>query len=170
MVSKLINEKVFISAENGLKNLSKFGKIAIKLKAIVACKTNNISKVAAMFNISRTSLTGWLKAVHEAGIDELFVKPGRGKAPLVATKYHQLIKEWLQKNPNLTIDNVQQMIYEKLDIKIGRTATYNLIQKLNLSYITPRPKHYKSNPEEQKAFKKSSKNNIKRKRQTSFIF
>ena len=157
-VSRLATEEVFKRVEDGLKDLGKFNKIAIKLKAILACKANSLTKVAKVFNINRGALSEWIKSVKTKGIDELFVKSGRGKKLIVSKEYYPIIKEWLQDNPNLTINNVKQMILERLHIKIGRTATYHLIQKLNLSYITPRPKHYKSNQEEQNVFKKNSKN------------
>ncbi len=156
-VSKLIDEKVLNIAKNELNNLGKFSTLAIKLKAIIACADNNISTVANVFKVSRTTLTNWIKVLKNSKINELVTKSGRGRNSLVGKEHHLIIKTWLRDNPNLTIDNIQIKIHEELGIKIGRTATYNLIKSLNLNYITARPSHYKGSQEAKEAFKKTLK-------------
>ena len=70
--------------------------------------------------------------------------------------HYPIIKSWLIRNPQLTTDEVRDMIGKNLGIDIGRTATYNLIKKLGLSYITPRPSHHKKNTSTHESFKKTS--------------
>jgi transposase len=156
-VSKLIDEKILNVAKNELNNLGKFSALAIKLKAIIACSDNNISTVANVFKISRTTLTNWIKTLKDSNANELVIKSGRGRNALVGKENRLIIKTWLKNNPNLTIDNIQIKIHNELGINIGRTATYNLIKDLNLSYVTARPNHYKSNQESKETFKKTSK-------------
>ncbi len=155
-VSKLLDDKTYDLAKSGLENMGQFGNLAVKLKAITACKEHSISEVAEIFQISRISLTNWIKAIKNGDLDELFIKEGRGRSCLVNESHHATIKSWIENSPNLTIENIQMKICNELNIKIGRTATYNLIKKLNLSYITPRPTHHKANIEAQESFKKAS--------------
>ena len=156
-VSKLLDEKTYNLAKNGLQNMGKFGNLAVKLKAITACRERTISEVAEIFQISRISLTNWIKSIKNGDLDELLIKEGRGRNCLVDKVHHETIKCWIETNPNLTIDNIQIKICNELNIQIGRTATYNLIKKLNLSYITPRPTHHKADLEAQESFKKTLK-------------
>jgi transposase len=89
-------------------------------------------------------------------VGELFIKEGRGRSCLVNESHHVTIKSWIENNPNLSIENIQLKICNELKIQIGRTATYNLIRKMNLSYITPRPIHHKADIEAQESLKKTS--------------
>ncbi len=156
-VSKLVDDKTVEIARKNLEGLGRYGALSIKLKAVLACSENTITNVSKVFNISRVTLTSWIKSVKVGKIEDLIIKPGRGRNPLVSQDYHAEIKRWLTKRPNLTTDDVCEMIFKQFGIKVGRTATYNLIKQLGLSYITPRPSHYKSDKEQQNAFKKTSK-------------
>ena len=156
-VSKLVDNKTIKIAHKHLESLGRYGALSIKLKAVLACGENTITTVSEVFNISRVTLTSWIKSVKAERLEDLIIKPGRGRIPLVPQDYHGEIKSWLTKNPNLTTDDVCEMIFKQFGIKVGRTATYNLIKQLGLSYITPRPSHYKSDKNQQNAFKKTSK-------------
>jgi transposase len=155
-VSKLIDDKTIKIAHKNLENLGRYGALSIKLKAVLACSENTITAVSEVFKVSRVTLTNWIKSVKAGQIEDLIIKPGRGRSPIISKDYHSEIKGWLIKNPNLTTDDVCEMIFKKFGIKVGRTATYNLIKMLGLSYITPRPSHHKSDKELQDAFKKTS--------------
>lgn len=48
------------------------------------------------------------------------------------------------------------IIEEEMGKKIGKSAVHNMMRKLEFSYITPRPKHYKQVAEKQVEFKKKS--------------
>lgn len=156
-VSKLVDKEVLEKASKGLKDLGNYGKLSIKLKAVIACGDNSITQVSKIFNISRFTLNEWIKSVKIGGVSDLCLKPGRGRDAIVPESYHQEIKDWLLKDSQLTTDNVMAMIKNKFDLNIGRTATYNLIKKLGLSYITPRPSHYKKDESLHDTFKKTSK-------------
>ncbi len=162
-VSKLVDKEVIDKASNGLKKLGNHGKLSVKLKAVIACGDNSITQVANIFNISRFTLNEWIKSVKTGGVSDLMLKAGRGRNAIVPESYHQEIKKWLLEDSQLTTDAVMSMIKDKFNLNIGRTATYNLIKKLGLSYITPRPSHYKKDESKHDAFKKTSKKVDRRK-------
>lgn len=155
-VSKLVDKEVIEKASKGLKELGKYGKLSVKLKAVIACSENSITHVSKVFNISRFTLNEWIKSVKIGGASDLTLKAGRGRNSIVPESCHQEIKNWLLEDSQLTTNAVMIMIKDKFNLNIGRTATYNLIKKLGLSYITPRPSHYKKDDSLHDTFKKTS--------------
>lgn len=153
--SKLVDKEVVEKASKSLKELGNYGKLSVKLKAVVACGDNSITQVSKIFNVSRFTLNEWIKSVKIGGVSDLTLKAGRGRNAIVPELYHQEIKSWLLEDSQLTTDAVMIMIKDKFNLNIGRTATYNLIKKLGLSYITPRPSHYKKDESLHDTFKKT---------------
>lgn len=161
--SKLVDNELIEKAELGLKQLGNYGKLSVKLRAVIACGDNSITQVAKIFKISRFALNEWIKTVKSGSVSDLMISPGRGRNAIVPEFHHSKIKSWLDKNPQLTTDMVQMMISKDLGIELGRTATYNLIRNLGLSYITPRPSHHKKDESLHEAFKKNFKRSHKKK-------
>lgn len=154
--SKLVDNELISKASAGLKSMGNYGKLSVKLKALIACGENSITAVSKIFGVSRYTLNEWINTLKNGDISDLEIKQGRGRGTIVSESHYPTIKSWLINNPQLTTDEVQDMIGKNLGIDIGRTATYNLIKKLGLSYITPRPSHHKKNTSMHEPFKKTS--------------
>jgi transposase len=153
--SKLVDSELIRKAESGLKLMGNYGKVSVKLKALIACGENSITSVAKIFGVSRYTINEWINTLKNGEVADLGIKQGRGRSSIVSESHYPTIKSWLNDNPQLTTDDVQKMIGKNLGIDIGRTATYNLIKKLGLSYITPRPSHHKKDTSTHAAFKKN---------------
>ena len=160
-VSKAVSEEVFIQAQNALKELGKAGEISRKLQAIIAAKTIGVSLAAQVFCTSRPSLMAWIKNFSDQATDGLKIKSGRGRKPSVDAKIQEKLRQFMQKNPNATMEEVRKFIKEKHSISISPSSANRLMKRLNLSYITPRPKHYKAVASDQEAFKKNSRKKSK---------
>ncbi len=155
--SKLVDKELISKAVSGLKMMGNYGKLSIKLKALIACGENSITDVSKIFGVSRYALNEWINTLKNGEVSDLDIKQGRGRGSIISELHHPTIKSWLMNNPQLTTDDVRGMICKNLGIAIGRTATYNLIKKLGLSYITPRPRHHKKDMTTHDAFKKTSR-------------
>ncbi len=154
--SKLVDNELISKASSGLKLMGSYGKLSVKLKALIACGENSITDVSKIFGVSKYTINEWINTLKNGEVSDLEIKQGRGRAAIVPELHHPTIKSWLTHNPQLTTDEVQEMIGKNLCIDIGRTATYNLIKKLGLSYITPRPSHHKKDASTHETFKKTS--------------
>ena len=154
--SKLVDNELISKALSGLKLMGNYGKISVKLKALIACGENSITTVSKVFGVSRYTINEWINTLKNGEVSDLEIKQGRGRVAIVSESHYPTIKSWLARNPQLTTDDVQEMIVKNLEIDIGRTATYNLIKKLGLSYITPRPSHHKKDTSTHEPFKKTS--------------
>lgn len=154
-ISKKITDEVVNIAEKRLKELGKDNYVAAKLQAVISTKKHGITKVAEVFNISRPTLFSWIKHVKEEHLERLTVAPGRGRKKKLTAEQADIVKEWIKENGQLTIDQVKFRISQEFNVHISRSSAHRIIQSLNFSYITPRPKHYKQDPLKQDEFKKN---------------
>ena len=157
-VSGLLDDNVVAIAKIELKKLGKYAYVSKKLQAVIAASEHGITDVAKVYNISRTTLTEWIKYVKKGAIDKLQAPPSRKKRSKLNDAHKLQIQEWVTNNPNLTIKELMIQIEEKLGIALSHSTTHRVIKSLNFSYITPRPKHYKQNPTLVEEFKKKSSN------------
>jgi transposase len=153
-ISKLLNDLVVSKAKLGFKKLGKHGIVASRLQIILAAKDHGITGVCRVHGISRTTLTDWIKRLSVGGMDALENKPKRPQSLL--TEHETTIKKWIEANHNITVRELLIKAKEKLGVSVSQTAMRRVIKKLNFSYITPRPQHYKQDNRLHSDFKKKS--------------
>lgn len=158
-VSKLIDNDTYNKACKELKSHGSIAKISVKLKAIIAAKIHGITKTADVFGITRKSLTEWIKDFRNQGSEKLLVQTGRGRKRKINNEQLSTIKCWVTNNPNITIKELKLMISKHFMIELSMMTTNRILKRLAFSYITPRPKHDKQQPEKQQEFKKKSSGN-----------
>jgi transposase len=157
--SKLLSDEVLKKAESGFKRLGKYGVVSRKLQIIIAAKQHGITDVCRVHGISRTTLTKWIKQLStEAGLQNLENKPKKVKSPL--NQHIDTIKKWIEKNNNITAKELVIKVQDKLGVKTSMSSIYRLMEKLDFSYITPRPNHHKQQKETHEGFKKKSSSYI----------
>ena len=159
--SKLLTPEVVKQAQLGLESLGHNGRIALKLKAIIAAKKHGLTTVADVFGTTKATLISWIKRLDES-IEQLNVQAGRGRKSLLSLEEEAIVKDWLSKDSQLTIDHVKLRIEEKLEKRLGRSTVHRLIKKLSFSYITLRPRHYKQDTKSLEEAKKKSRENPSR--------
>lgn len=155
-VSKAVSDTLFLQAQTALKGLGKTGEISRKLQAIIAAKKFGVSLAAKVFDTSRPSLMAWIKSFEHNASDGLKLKSGRGRKSVIDSETKEIVRQYMRKNPNATNEAVRQYIKEKRKIAAHISTVNRLMKQLGLSYITPRPKHYKADRGAQEEFKKNS--------------
>jgi transposase len=153
-ISKLITNEVVKIAQEKLKELGKNAYISAKLQAVISAKKHGITKVSDVFNISRGTLISWIKHVKNDYVEGLAIRPGRGRKKRLAPEQADLVKEWVNQNSQMTVDELRVRINEEMGLALGRSTVHRIMQSLNFAYITPRPKHHKQDLPQQEVFKK----------------
>jgi len=156
-ISVLVDDAVSQMAQSKLETLGYNAKGIIKLKAIVAANEHGISAVAVIFNVTRNTITSWIKKFKEDPDSILQIGAGRGKKPRLTTTQLNKIKHWIQEDSNVTIKELGQKIRSEFGVELEKSAVHNIMKKLSFSYITPRPKHYKQDTSQHEEFKKKVK-------------
>jgi transposase len=159
--SKAVSEELYIKAREELCLLGKQAVISNKLQAIISVKKHGVKAVADFFGTTRQTIMTWINNFKAESSDGLKIQVGRGRKHLINNEIEQAICQFMQKNPNTTINGLCKFIMEKQNIVISKSTAHRLMQKIGLSYITPRPRHYKSEQSLQDDFKKNSRKSRK---------
>lgn len=154
--SKAISDDLYEQAKKNLKEAGREGEAGRRLQAIISAKTYGITAVAKIYSITRTTLMSWIRNFEKESTQGLSIKPGRGRKPKLNAEIKEDIREIIKSTPNITIDHLRLKVMEKYGVSIGRSTIHRLMKKLSFSYITPRPRHYKSDKDAQEEFKKKS--------------
>lgn len=159
LAPQLITEDVYKRAFNELAQVRKDSRVGLRLRAIVSAKEQGVAVVAKVFDISTNTLRSWVKRFKGGGWNNLEYKHGRGRKSNISGEHLNVIEEWVHQDSNLTINKILKRLEEKYNLKTSKSAVHRVLKQLKLSYITPRPLHYKQNPDQQAEFKKKSKRN-----------
>lgn len=130
-VSKLLSEDLVSIAELGLKGLGKYAQLAHRLQIIIAAANHGITRVCAVHNISRTTLTYWVKRLKKEGIAGLVNQSKAPRSKLL--QYKDIVSGWIDKDPNITVRELTVKTEKRFGITTSQTAMRNLMKTLNLS-------------------------------------
>jgi transposase len=154
--SKLLNKEVVEFARSNLKDLGKAGLVAIKLRAIIAAQEYGITHVAKIFDTTKATLISWIKAVRSGSLELLRVQAGRGRKHLLTDDQEAVVRNWIEEDSQVTIDQLKQKITLEFNLSISRSSVHRIIKRLKFSYITARSQHYKQDSEKLPEVKKKS--------------
>jgi transposase len=152
----LISDDLVKVAETKLKSLKREVEEARRLQAIISAKKYSIVDVAKIYDVSTKTIERWIKRFVIDQEQHHIIKPGRGPKPKLSKEIEKKIHSIILNDSSITIDILRTKIKEDFGIIMGRSTVHRLMKKLRFSYITPRPKHYKSDPQKQEEFKKKS--------------
>lgn len=152
--SKLLDATVVEKAKMALKRIGKSALCARKLEAVISAKKHGITEVAKVYGVTRTTLTAWVKLIKQDQIERLNAPPERKRKSKLNNEQRKQILEWIKDNNQLTINAIRIKIEENFAVSIGKSTVHREIQKLGYSYIKPRPKHFKQDPNKVSEFKK----------------
>lgn len=154
--SKLLDSNVVKIAMEGLKELGSSAYVSRKLHAVIAASKHGITEVSKVYDISRTTLTLWVKQLKTNGIGGLKAPESRKRKAKLNDLQVIKVKSWVEESPNVTIKSLRIRIEKELLVNLSKSSVHRLIKKLKFSYITPRPFHYKRDKSRQEEFKKKS--------------
>ncbi len=152
--TQLLSPNEYNYAQQCLKELGKNGEQGRRLQAIISVEQHGITQVAKVFNITRSTLTLWIKAFKADSTEGLTIKKGRGRKRLLTVDQEEVIKNMILEQSSITIDELADRIEEGFSIRLGRSTVHRLMKRLRFSYMTPRQRHYKADPQKQEEFKK----------------
>ena len=155
--SKLLDQDVVRIAKKELKKLGHYGYVSKKLQTVIAASDHGIRDVARIYNVSRNSITSWVKAIKKMDIESLKAPKSRKRKQILNNELMNIVKDWIMKNPTIITKELREKIAKEFNIELSLSTAYRVIKRLNFSYITPRPKHYKKDEKLGIEFKKKSR-------------
>ena len=120
-------------------------------------------KISKIIKYSSQTIGEWVKMYNEGGIDKMLsIKKGRGrKAKIKQDKkeeFNQFVVQ-LQKDRGggrIIGEDIVSMIEEKYNESYSVSGVYKLLKRMDMSWVSARSIHTKSDHEAQEAFKKTS--------------
>ena len=109
------------------------------------------------------TVQGWLKNFRKEGIEGLHIKTTKYKPSKITNEIKNWISDFFKTlysgevGGTITGKQLLSLVKEKFDIKCCLQTIYNTLHRLDLSWISCRSKHPKSDAEVQELYKKTLK-------------
>jgi transposase len=119
--------------------------------------------IATALGCTPRAVQKWLARYNDGGPEALADRPGRGRKPKLAPAEHDRLRERIEAGPTpedgtcaFHGPDVRRIVRDEFGVPLSAQATYDLLHRLGLSSLMPRPAHRKSDPEAQARFKRGS--------------
>lgn len=117
--------------------------------------------IAMSVGLSRRICQRWVYRFNEFGLAGLDDRRGAEPKPVLTPAQQVQVCERLEAGPtpadevcSLRGVDVQRILAEEFGVLRSLAAVYHLLHRLGYSYLTPRPRHRRSNPAAQEQFKR----------------
>lgn len=104
--------------------------LRVRVVAAVEQSEFTIAEIASLFSVSAAFVKKMLK-LHRAG-DDLEPRHGGGPEVLLKEKELALLREEVDKRPDATLEELQKVLVEKLNVKASLPTICRALQQLNL--------------------------------------
>lgn len=116
--------------------------------------------IAMSVGLSRRICQRWVARYNELGIAGLSDRRGHESKPVLTPEQEGHFRQRLEAGPtpadqvcSLRGVDVQRILANELGVLRSLSAVYQLLHRLDYSYLVPRPRHRKANPAAQERFK-----------------
>jgi len=140
-------------------------RLRIQLQAIILAKQKRPAPdIAKNLGQGRRTVQQWIHDYNAGGIEGLADKRGGNHRHLTEEQEEQLRRRLdagaLKEDGvcSLRAADVRSIIQQQFGKLYKPSGLYDLLHRLGYSYLCPRPRHPKSDPQVQEAFKKTSSN------------
>jgi len=128
---------------------------------ILAAGGQSAAKIAAALGCTPRAVQKWTRRYNDGGADALADRPGRGAKPRLDPAEHARLRDRIEAGPTpddgvcaFHNPDIRRILAAEFGVVLSEQAVYELLHRLRLSSLMPRPIHRKADPEAQEAFKK----------------
>ena len=164
-----MSKPIFLSEDFKGFNFLKFYKGNKSKKYIYRClacyhiqQGKTYDYVSSLLHFNRNSVIDWVNRFNEFGIEGLLsIKKGRGRKTKLPYELEHDFKQniiLLQKNRDggrITGYDIMDMVKKEFKVNYTISGIYNLLSRLNMSWVSARSIHPESNQQLQDEFKKT---------------
>lgn len=136
----------------------KYGKIASRLRAIAFYASHEtVEEIVERLGYCRQTICEWIHRYNADGIDGLYDQPRTGQPKRLSPENEVLFKQRITSGPKETDGGsafsgkiIISILNNEFNAKYSLSGVYNLLKRLKLSSLLPRPRHEKNNLENMK--------------------
>ena len=110
--------------------------------------------IMRMLGRSRGFVQRWAYAYRDGGLDAIAVKPQPGRPTILPADQHEAFRQRVLAGPTeddgvtaLRGQDMLGILEREFGVSYSLGGLYDLLHRLNLSVLVPRPQHRKSDPE-----------------------
>jgi transposase len=119
--------------------------------------------IAEALSSNRRTVQAWVYRYRDGGIAHLTPRKARGARPLLPPEQHEAFRQRIINGPRESDEvctlrgrDAQQILREEFGVVYKLSSVYELMHRLGLSCLKPRPRHEDSNPAAMKEFAEKS--------------
>ena len=120
-------------------------------------------EIVQMLDRSRAFVQRWAYAYRDGGLEAIQIKKPPGKQPTLPRHRWDELRARIEAGPTEADQvcafrgrDVQRILENEFGARYTLNGVYELLHRLGFSYLSPRPKHRKTDVEAQEAFKVSA--------------
>ncbi len=140
------------------------GRLRTRLQALRFAKQGHTAVYTAeLLGMSRRMVQKWVQRYNEDGLAGLSDRSGRGRACKLSEEQRLQLQERIEAGPRegdgvctLRGTDIQEILKQEFGVLYHLNGVYALLHRLGYSCLMPRPRHRKTDPKVQAAFKKTS--------------
>lgn len=147
--------KSLIAAEKSAKQRDRYRMVLLALRG------EEKLDIAERLGVAKSTVEQWVYRYRDDGIGALRPKKAPGRKPKLPRERHQEFKERFQAGPRegdgvctLRGRDAVRILNEEFNVEYTLNGAYELLHRLNLTPLTPRPRHEKNDPAAMEEFKK----------------
>lgn len=134
----------------------------IRLQAVILARNGKTAAaVGEALGFCPKAVILWISHYNRQGLDGLVEHHSPGRPCSLSPRQLEELQVRLNQGPrpedgvtSLRGRDIQRIIQEHFGVLYSLDNIYNLLHRLGYSYLKPRPRHEKANPEAQETFKK----------------
>jgi transposase len=123
--------------------------------ALLASQGEQAPQIVARLQRSRRFVQAWAYAYRDGGIEALWPGHSTGRPSKLARQKEQAFKERIKAGPTdrdggvctLRGEDARRILEREFGVAYTLQGVYDLLDRLNLSCLVPRPRHRKNDPE-----------------------
>lgn len=131
--------------------------------ALLALRGFEAPQIAAVLSSSRRTVQNWVYRYRDGGIDALLENRYRGRAALLNQEQQEQFKQRMLAGPResdgvctLRGKDAVQILEREFGVKYSLPGAYQLLHRMGLRCLMPRPRHEKQDPQAQAKFSNES--------------
>ena len=149
--------RALVRRESNAEQRDRYRAIAL---AIDGCLTNEIIE---KLDRSRGFVQRWVYAYRDGGLNAIVAKKAPGNKSRISEEQCETLRARLLAGP--TEDDgivefrgrdIQHLLENEFGVKYSLNGVYDLLHRMEFSWLAPRPRHRKADAEVQEAFKESA--------------
>ena len=149
--------EALIAAEKKAKQRDRFR------MALLAIRGEKKKDIARLLGVPTSVVEEWAYRYRDGGIEMLRPRKQPGRGPTLPREKHEEFKARMEAGPRegdgvctLRGKDAVRILNEEYKVEYTLNGVYDLLHRLNLSCLTPRPRHEKNDPKAMEEFKKSA--------------